>query len=352
MIRSDCCCSDAGVRAVGAVHADTAAAGDEAHDVVARHRRAALGQLGVQHAGTRPAPQRRRRSVLRWRTGMVDGCRPLGELLLGLLVAAELGDQPLHHVPRRDVALPDRGVERRHVRVAQFAGQRRHRLGDSSSAATEVRCGAPRGRSRPCPTSRPPRGAPWRTTAGSSSSPAATPRSPASPARSRRSAPCDVKTSTTVAVFELALQRHQPAVDPRADAAVPDLGVHRVGEVHRRRPRRQRDHVALRREHEDLLHRKVVAQRLQELAGVRGLPLPVEQLTHPGHVVDLGRGVRMRGVAALGFLVAPVRGDAVLGGAVHVAGADLHLQRLALRTDDRGVQRLVHPVTAVGRCSP
>src|SRR5256885_12249078 len=41
------------------------------------------------------------------------------------------------------------------------------------------------------------------------------------------------------------------------------------------------------------------------------------------------------------FLVAPVRGDAVLGGAVHFVGADLHLEGLAVRADHRGVQRLV-----------
>ena len=41
-------------------------------------------------------------------------------------------------------------------------------------------------------------------------------------------------------------------------------------------------------------------------------------------------------------------GDAVLGRAVHVAGADLHLERLALGPDHRGVQRLVHPVAGLG----
>jgi hypothetical protein len=34
-----------------------------------------------------------------------------------------------------------------------------------------------------------------------------------------------------VAVVELTLQWHQPSVDPGADAAMSDLGVHRVGEV-------------------------------------------------------------------------------------------------------------------------
>ncbi|COZ19879.1 Uncharacterised protein [Mycobacterium tuberculosis] len=38
------------------------------------------------------------------------------------------------------------------------------------------------------------------------------------------------------------------------------LCVHRVSEVHRRRTGWQRDHVALGGKHENLLHRKVVAQ--------------------------------------------------------------------------------------------
>ena len=41
------------------------------------------------------------------------------------------------------------------------------------------------------------------------------------------------------------------------------------------------------------------------------------------------------------LLVLPVRRDAELGAVVHVVGADLDLDRAALRSDDRGVQRLV-----------
>ena len=48
-----------------------------------------------------------------------------------------------------------------------------------------------------------------------------------------------------------------------------------------------------------------------------------------------------RSSARLALLVAPVRGDAELGAPVHLLGADLHLDRLARRPDDRGVQRLV-----------
>ena len=118
-----------------------------------------------------------------------------------------------------------------------------------------------------------------------------------------------------------------------------DLGVHRIGKIHRGRPGGQGDHVALRGEDEDLLHCQVIAQRFEELAGVGSLPLPVQELPHPGHVVDFGRRVLVRNsVAALGLFITPMRGDAVLGSAVHIAGADLHFQRLALRSDDGGVQ--------------
>ena len=44
----------------------------------------------------------------------------------------------------------------------------------------------------------------------------------------------------------------------------------------------------------------------------------------------------------LAALVEPVRGDAALGRAVHLARADLDLERLALRPDHRRVQRPVH----------
>jgi len=76
--------------------------------------------------------------------------------------------------------------------------------------------------------------------------------------------------------FQLAFQRHQSPVDPGADATVADLGVHGVGEVHRCGSGRQRENVTLGREHEKLLYRKVVTQRLQELARIGRLPLPVE----------------------------------------------------------------------------
>ena len=146
-----------------------------------------------------------------------------------------------------------------------------------------------------------------------------------------------------VAVLERRLERHEAAVDARADAVVPDLGVDGIREVDGRAAHGQRDDRALRGEDVDLAAAHLEAQRVEELARVLGLALPVEQLAQPGHVVLRGD---LAGRAAppplLGVLVLPVRGDAVLGAAVHRVRADLDLDRLALRADDRRVQRLVH----------
>src|SRR5207302_11465188 len=75
---------------------------------------------------------------------------------------------------------------------------------------------------------------------------------------------------------------------------------------------------------------EVDLQRLHELAWVRGFRLPVDDAIEPGNV-GVGRAL----------LVAPVRGDAELGSLVHLPGADLYLDRLALGPHHRRVQRLV-----------
>ena len=81
-------------------------------------------------------------------------------------------------------------------------------------------------------------------------------------------------------------------------------------------------------------------ERLHELAGVLGLRLPVHDLPQPLQLLVPAVGPLAAAAALL--LVHPVGGDAVLGGLVHVVGADLDLERLALRPDDRRVERLVH----------
>ena len=141
-----------------------------------------------------------------------------------------------------------------------------------------------------------------------------------------------------VARLQLVVQRHDLAVHARADAAVADVGVDLVGEVQRRGAGGQRLDLALGREDEDLVLDQLAAQLVGELRRVLGVGLPVQQRLQP---LELGVG---RVQPALGgvLLVAPVRGDAVLGRLVHVAGADLDLQRAPLGPDHRRVQRLVH----------
>jgi len=56
-----------------------------------------------------------------------------------------------------------------------------------------------------------------------------------------------------VAVFEFRQNRRDPPVDFRADGRVAELGVHRIGEIDRRRPTRQGDKPAFGREAEDLI---------------------------------------------------------------------------------------------------
>ena len=146
-----------------------------------------------------------------------------------------------------------------------------------------------------------------------------------------------------VAVAQARAQRHHLAVDARADALVADVGVDRVGEVHRRRVARQRLHLALRREDVDLLRVELDLQVLQELLRIAHLLLPLEQLAQPQEVLLVAVG------ADAPFLVLPVRGDPFLGDAVHLRGADLDLEREAALADDRGVQRLVAVRAAASR---
>ena len=140
-----------------------------------------------------------------------------------------------------------------------------------------------------------------------------------------------------VAHLQLVGKRHDRAVHLRADAVVAHLGVHGVGEIDRRGARTQAYDLACRREDEDLGRREIDLELAEVFARILGLVLKVDHLAQPGDLLVEGR-IRLGAL----LLVAPVRGDAVFAHAMHVLGADLHLERPARRTDDRRVQALVH----------
>ena len=143
---------------------------------------------------------------------------------------------------------------------------------------------------------------------------------------------------------------------------MPQVCVQVIGEIHRRGAGRQLDHTRLRHHHVDAfvalgrfgggLARLARAARRRPGRFQRGrshrgliagldLAVPGQQLAHPRQlpVVLAGRG----DLPALGagFLVAPVRGHAVLGELVHLARADLHLERPAVVVSHHRVQRAV-----------
>ena len=116
---------------------------------------------------------------------------------------------------------------------------------------------------------------------------------------------------------------------------MPDVGVDRVREVHRGGIARQRLHFPARGEDVDFLRVELDLEVLQKLLRIADLLLPLEQLTQPDEVLLVASR------ANPSFLVFPVRRDAVLGGAMHIGGPDLHFEGHAPLADHRGVQRLI-----------
>mmetsp|Transcript_5506 Transcript_5506/g.9837 ORF Transcript_5506/g.9837 Transcript_5506/m.9837 type:complete len:306 (-) Transcript_5506:234-1151(-) len=127
---------------------------------------------------------------------------------------------------------------------------------------------------------------------------------------------------------------------------VADIGVDGVGEVHRRGALGQGHDLGLGREDVDRVREEVDLDVLQELVGVAGFVLDVDQALQPARV-GLLRNQR-RGRLAATALVDPVRRHTLLGDLVHALGAQLELQRRAQRAHQRGVQRLVAVVLGVG----
>ena len=122
-------------------------------------------------------------------------------------------------------------------------------------------------------------------------------------------------------------QRRQAPVDLRGHATVADVGVHGIGEIDNRRAARQTQDGAARREDVDLVGKEVLGAAAFLQCHEMREPLARPLLLHALHV-------------AAG-LVLPMRRDAGLGNSVHVLGSDLHLERHAVRAEQRGMQRLI-----------
>ena len=326
-----------GVDAVVAVHRHSRSPGDEAEDRVTRHRRAALGELDQQvgvpgHLDT--GVRRRRLPPPTTGDDLV-----LVDLVGGGVLAALHADQPVDHGLRTDGALAHGGVQGRHVRQLEVVGDRGQVLEGEQPLQRQTGLAHLPGD---------------RLLAGLDRLLAATLGEVvadlvAGPRALHELEPVAVRSGVLglggqdldhVAVGQLGLQRHQPPVHPGADGTVTDLGVDGVREVDRCRTLGQGVHVTLGGEGVDLGGVDLEPQRVEELPRVRGLPLPVEQLPHPGEVRTVTVGGGRDALAAL--LVLPVRRDTELGPLVHLVGADLQLHRAALRPQHRGVQGLVH----------
>ena len=139
-------------------------------------------------------------------------------------------------------------------------------------------------------------------------------------------------------------ERHDAAIDLGPTRAVPDHGVHVVGEVQHGATTWQVDHLALGRERVDAFLGKLCIQLTGQSCPFFAAPFArvFKQLPHPRNLAIEGF------VAALALLVAPVRGNTQFGLRMHFMGTDLHFQRAPFRPDHCGVQRTV--VVGLGPC--
>src|SRR6185437_17102667 len=122
-----------------------------------------------------------------------------------------------------------------------------------------------------------------------------------------------------------------------------------VGEIERRGAAGQIDYFPLRRERIHAILEELRAHLLEKLpvglgSGLRAAILGV-RLEQPPHPLDLAL---ILCIGRRSLLVGPVRGDAELGVLVHLAGADLHLDTLALGSDYRGVDGAIEVAFGCG----
>ena len=138
-----------------------------------------------------------------------------------------------------------------------------------------------------------------------------------------------------VARFQPGVERDDLAVDLGPRTAVAHFRVNGIGEVDGRRAGRERNDLALRREHEQFRAVQLALDGVHEFLGILEAALQLHDLADPRDAL-----IERRLLAAV-FLILPVCRDTVFRRAVHLFRPDLDLERLAEVGDDGGVQRLI-----------
>ncbi len=139
-----------------------------------------------------------------------------------------------------------------------------------------------------------------------------------------------------LAVLEPGPQRHADAVDLGRHAGIPDAGMDRVGIVQRRRTPRKLHHIALGREAEHLIRIHLELDVFEKL-----VVIALRRAARSVLAIHLAGSTANGLLRAHAVTVGPVGGDARLGHLVHLAGADLHLDPLAVAARNRRVDRAV-----------
>ena len=145
-----------------------------------------------------------------------------------------------------------------------------------------------------------------------------------------------------VAILDLIINGHQLSVYPRADHLVSYGAVYTVGKVDRRRAAGKRLDLSGRRKAVDALRKQIqiAFQQIHKLLIIGHVPLPLQNLAQPGHLLCFLLIDGLLSVAA--FLVFPMRRDTVFRGLMHLIGTDLNLKGLPVGPDQGRVQGLVH----------
>ena len=128
-----------------------------------------------------------------------------------------------------------------------------------------------------------------------------------------------------LAVLHPCPQRHAHPVHLRAHTGISDAGVNGIGEINGRRAARQLHHLAFGRETEHLVRIHLQLDGFEEILVILFAVELLGQLRNPLRRVH-GKGVLRPHTIAIG----PVGRHAGFGNVMHLPGADLHLDALAV----------------------